>query len=105
MRPGGMAISCRIDIAVTVLPQPDSPTTQSVSPLLMVMSTPSTALRMPSSVAKSGLQALYFEQRRHQITRRASSASRKPSPMKLMATTAMKMAAPGNRAQWADMSR
>ena len=52
MRPGGIAISFRIDIAVTVLPQPDSPTTQSVSPLLMVMSTPSTAWTMPSSVAK-----------------------------------------------------
>ena len=52
MRPGGIAISFRIDIAVTVLPQPDSPTTQSVSPLLSAMSTPSTACSMPSSVEK-----------------------------------------------------
>jgi hypothetical protein len=52
MRPGGIAISFRIDMAVTVLPQPDSPTTQSVSPLLIAMSTPSTACSMPSSVEK-----------------------------------------------------
>ncbi len=32
MRPGGIAISFSIVIAVTVLPQPDSPTTPSVSP-------------------------------------------------------------------------
>src|SRR4051794_4681780 len=51
------------------------------------------------------LQALDLEQRRHQITRLASSASRMPSPMKLMATTATKMAPPGNSAQWAAMSR
>src|SRR5947208_12689898 len=52
-----------------------------------------------------GLQALDLEQRRHQITRLASSASRIPSPMKLMATTATKIAPPGNSAQWAAMSR
>ena len=52
-----------------------------------------------------GLQTLDLEQGRHQITFRASSASRSPSPMKLMATTAMKMAPPGNRAQCAAMSR
>src|SRR4029453_2140543 len=52
-----------------------------------------------------GFQALDLEQRRHQITRRASSASRRPSPMKLIATTAMKIAPPGNSAQWAAMSR
>jgi peptide/nickel transport system permease protein len=47
-----------LDIAVTVLPQPDSPTTQSVSPLLSVMSMPSTACSMPSSVAKWVLRPL-----------------------------------------------
>src|SRR5438128_7993114 len=54
---------------------------------------------------KVGLQALDLEQRRHQITRLASSASRMPSPMKLMATTATKIAPPGNSAQWAAISR
>ena len=35
MRPGGVGIRRMIDSAVTLLPQPDSPTTPSVSPLLM----------------------------------------------------------------------
>src|SRR5207245_2442610 len=52
-----------------------------------------------------GFQALDLEQGQHQITFRASSASRRPSPMKLMATTAMKIAAPGNSAQCGPMSR
>ena len=34
MRPGGLATRRRIDSAVTLLPQPDSPTTPSVSPRL-----------------------------------------------------------------------
>src|SRR4029078_11768691 len=51
------------------------------------------------------LQALDLEQRGHQITRRASSASRMPSPMKLIATPATKIAPPGNSAQCAAMSR
>src|SRR4029079_14620074 len=51
------------------------------------------------------LQALDLEQRRHQINRRGSSASRMPSPMKLMATTVTKIAPPGNSAQCAAMSR
>src|SRR5216683_967738 len=49
-RPGGMSISFRTERAVTVLPQPDSPTTPTVSPWSMRRSTPSTARTMPSSV-------------------------------------------------------
>src|SRR5262245_12663768 len=52
MRPGGIGTSLRTDMAVTVLPQPDSPTTPSVSPRAMLRSTPSTACTMPSSVWK-----------------------------------------------------
>ncbi len=52
MRPGGMAISFNMLMAVTVLPQPDSPTTPTVSPRPIVMSTPSTARTTPLSVAK-----------------------------------------------------
>src|SRR5262245_60816362 len=52
MRPGGIGTSLRMDMAVTVLPQPDSPTTPTVSPRAMLRSTPSTAWTMPSSVAK-----------------------------------------------------
>src|SRR5215468_2046799 len=52
IRPGGIAISLSTESAVTVLPQPDSPTTPRVSPRSMARSTPSTASSMPSSVAK-----------------------------------------------------
>src|SRR5262245_58057774 len=52
MRPGGIGTSFSTDIAVTVLPQPDSPTTPTVSPRAIVRSTPSTACSMPSSVSK-----------------------------------------------------
>src|SRR5262245_22028799 len=56
MRPGGIGTSFKIDMAVTVLPHPDSPTTPKVSPLATVRSTPSTACTMPSSVAKCVLR-------------------------------------------------
>src|SRR5215475_14456595 len=52
MRPGGCGMSRMIESAVTLLPQPDSPTTPSVSPLSMWKSTPSTARTTPSSVKK-----------------------------------------------------
>src|SRR5262245_8472147 len=45
-----MSISFSTERAVTVLPQPDSPTTPTVSPRSMRRSTPSTARTMPSSV-------------------------------------------------------
>src|SRR5882757_2397147 len=50
--PGGCGMSCRIDIAVTDLPQPLSPTTASVSPSLIWNDTPSTARLTPSGVRK-----------------------------------------------------
>src|SRR5439155_26636571 len=52
MRPGGCGIRRITDSAVTLLPEPDSPTTPSVSPLLMWKSIPSTARTTPSSVKK-----------------------------------------------------
>jgi hypothetical protein len=52
MRAGGMARSFITVSAVTLLPQPDSPTTPSVSPRSSAKSTPSTACTIPSSVAK-----------------------------------------------------
>ena len=57
------------------------------------------------------LEAANLEQRRHftvflhYITLRGSSASRRPSPMKLMVSTVRKIAAPGNSAQCGAMSR
>src|SRR5256712_10819364 len=52
MRPGGVGISRMMLGAVTLLPEPDSPTMPSVSPRLMWKSIPSTARTTPSSVKK-----------------------------------------------------
>ena len=52
IRPGGSGTSCMMESAVMLLPQPDSPTTASVSPRLSEKETPSTALRMPARVKK-----------------------------------------------------
>src|SRR6266542_5027384 len=52
VRPGGDAIRRRIDSDVTLLPQPDSPTTASVSPRPTENDTPSTARTTPSRVKK-----------------------------------------------------
>src|SRR5262245_8209215 len=46
-----------MDIAVTLLPHPLSPTTPNVSPLRTSNETPSTALTMPSSVKKCVLRS------------------------------------------------
>jgi hypothetical protein len=78
---------------VTVLPQPDSPTTLTVSPRPTVKSTPSTACTMPIVSRKMGFEPPDVQQRgsggrlrggvgrrpvaRHHITFRGSSASRK----------------------------
>src|SRR5438132_2175546 len=53
MRPGGCGTSPMIDSAVTLLPQPDSPTMPSVRPRSREKSTPSTARTSPRSLAKS----------------------------------------------------
>jgi hypothetical protein len=100
MRPGGQAISRRIDIAVTLLPQPDSPTTARVSPASTWIDTPSTARVMPSRVKNQvfrswisssapgfgelGLPESGIYSFR---ARRGSSASRRPSPSRLTAST------------------
>ena len=52
MRPGGFGISRRIDIAVTLLPEPDSPTIATVSPAATSNETRSTAVTCPRSVRK-----------------------------------------------------
>src|SRR3546814_3173432 len=47
-----VGMSCRIAMAVTDLPEPDSPTTENTSPRWMSKDTPSTACTMPSPVSK-----------------------------------------------------
>jgi hypothetical protein len=48
IRPGGSATSFVIENAVTLLPQPVSPTSPTVSPRRMWKETPSSALTTPS---------------------------------------------------------
>ena len=48
----GRSMSRITESAVTLLPQPDSPTTPSVAPFRMLKLTPSTAFTRPSAVAK-----------------------------------------------------
>ena len=73
-------------IAVTDLPEPDSPTIANTSPRCDVEETPSTALHVPSSVSKLDLQVADREQHClvHVIgpSSFGSSASRRPSPTK-----------------------
>jgi hypothetical protein len=52
IRPGGMGMSRMTEAAVTLLPQPDSPTSPRVSPASIVMLTSSTALRTPPRTSK-----------------------------------------------------
>ena len=52
MRPGGCGTSPMIDSAVTLLPQPDSPTMPSVRPASRPKLTPSTAANSPPSIVK-----------------------------------------------------
>ena len=104
IRPGRL-MSPRMDMAVMLLPQPDSPTTPSVFPSPMVKLIPSTALTVPSCVKKWVLRPLTSSSVPTASGRPArrpsrmdavtcsplagggSSASRRPSPRKLAART------------------
>ena len=115
MRPAPCGINRRIDSAVTLLPHPDSPTMQSVSPRLRSNDTPSTARTTPSRVKNCVAQISYREDdvvprragvciggfRRHAVhmrrAMRGSSVSRKPSPTRLIASTVMASSRPGKK--------
>src|SRR4051812_14531153 len=58
MRPGGCGTRPMMLSAVTLLPQPDSPTIPSVRPLPRLKSTPSTARTSPSSESKTVVRPL-----------------------------------------------
>src|SRR5947207_15556080 len=64
--PGGDGMRRRIDSAVTLLPQPDSPTIAKVSPGMTWNETPSTARTMPSRV-------------KNQVLRSATSSNGRPA--------------------------
>ena len=111
--------SSRITVsAVTLLPEPDSPTTPRDLPRCRPKSMPSTARTTPSMVRNSvcrprtssrqvgarrrGLDRPVADARRRIRARahmrdRGSSASRRPSPMKLTASTVSTMAMPGKK--------
>ena len=55
-------ISRITDIMVTLLPEPDSPTMPSTSPLVTANETPSTARTMPSSVRNETFSRVDLEQ-------------------------------------------
>src|SRR5690348_7296171 len=104
------------DDAVTLLPDPDSPTIPSVSPAATEKLTPSTARRMPASVknwvcrsrtSRTGLADAvetgeeltdgngWSMGTHHRLRDLGSSQSRIPSPRKLKPTTMDRMARPG----------
>ncbi len=87
--PGGSWISRRIDIEVTDLPQPLSPTTASVSPASMWKDRPSTARTTPSAVPKwvCRRSTSSSAMRQSLLAMRGSSASRSPSPSRFTAST------------------
>ena len=114
MRPGGDGINRKIDSAVTLLPQPLSPTMARVSPGGTANETPSTARTTPSRVKNQvrrsaisrigvgrGFGAMTTPAAGSAIAymrraRRGSSASRSPSPRRFIANTVADRKAPGN---------
>ena len=98
-----------IDRLVTDLPEPDSPTTASVSPASSVNETSSTALTRPASVSKwvrrwrtssSGAAERAGGGRGHSVLRSlGSSRSRRPSPTICSDSAERMIANPGNTHQ------
>ena len=83
------------------LPEPDSPTTHSVSPGAIVSDTLSTAKATIGERGQRQRQSVDGEERRgHQLRprdRRGLSASFSPSPARLSASTVRKIASPGKK--------
>ena len=79
MRPGGCGTRPMIDSAVTLLPQPDSPTMASVRPASTAKLTPSTARELAVVGAEEGAQVADLEQRAHRALGRGARAAWKRS--------------------------
>ena len=116
MRPRRRGRRRRIESAVTLLPQPDSPTIARVSPGATSNETPSTARTTPRAcrtrcadrdredrldLRRRARQRRYVIGHRRcahsRRARRGSSASRRPSPSRLIASTVSASTMPGNR--------
>ncbi len=102
--PAASASRRRIDIAVTLLPQPDSPTMASVSPACDLEADAVDRAHDPVAGVELRLQILDAQQglgvRSHPYMRRArrgSSASRMPSPSRLTDSTVSDRKMPGKQ--------
>src|SRR3989442_4476054 len=92
----------RIDWAVTVFPEPDSPTTPNVSPLLTSRLMPSTALTIPAYVKKYVLRFSMCKTESGNVETcyslsRGSKASLRPFPRRLKPITIIVTNIAGNR--------
>ena len=96
-----------MDFAVTLLPEPDSPTMPSVSPGRSVKLTPSTARTTPASVKNQVCRSSTWRMGFSGVAACGSSQSRMPSPTKLKPITTVRMARPGKVAthHWFTSSR
>ena len=99
--------------AVTLLPEPDSPTMPTTSPGVDIeRSTPSTAMQRRAAVEPNSTRQVLrcrAVAMRHQRFSFGSSASRSPSPIRLNASTVIRIARPGNvtthHARWMNSQR
>ena len=101
MRPGGFGTSRMIDSALTLLPQPDSPTIASVSPRLTWKETSSTARNRPelvkNTVCRPFTSRTFSSADAALISRAASGRECRASasPNRLVPNTARLIAMPG----------
>ena len=102
MRPGGDGTNRRIESAVTLLPQPLSPTTASVSPALDRVGDAVNGAHDTVAGKEMRLEILDREERcarpalpHMRRANRGSSASRKPSPTRFTARTVSDRKMPG----------
>ena len=92
----GFCSSPMMESDVTDLPEPDSPTTASISPFSMEKVTPSTALTTPLRVGNSVTRSLTSSIAiGYRLLDLGSTASRMPSPRRLNASTVSVIARPG----------
>ena len=91
----GQAIRPITASMATLLPEPDSPTMQRISPASIVDVDAIDGTEAAARGAELDREVADLE-KRHQRFNFGSSASRNPSPNKLNASTVMRMANPGN---------
>ena len=110
--PGGMAMSFKMLIMVTLLPLPDSPTMPMISPESTWKVASSTAFTRPSPMwntvwrCRTSKRCSAIRSPPYRLPRiRGSRASRRPSPKMLKASTSRITAVPGASANTGHFSR